>query len=125
MERVLVVDDQMGIRVLLKEILEEEGYITDVAESGAEALSFLKNSHPQIVLLDMSMPLMDGLEVLKEMKGMASEARVIMMTAYGEAEYAAKARELGAYAYVTKPFDIVRLCDMVAMACGRKSAVRQ
>lgn len=118
-EKVLIVDDQAGIRQLLHEVLNDEDYEVKVAENGMKSLEIIKDYQPEIILLDMSMPVMNGLEVLKALQNMTLNVRTIMMTAYGEAEYVDKARELGAYAYITKPFDIIKLCDMIARACGR------
>ncbi len=118
-EKVLVVDDQAGIRQLLHEILQDENYDVRVAENGKKSLEILQEYQPEIILLDMTMPVMGGLEVLRELRKLPVHARTIMLTAYGEAEYVDKAKELGAYAYITKPFDIVKLCNMLAKACGR------
>lgn len=118
-EKVLIVDDQAGIRQLLNEILNDEDYEVKVAENGMKSLEIIPEYQPEIILLDMSMPVMNGLEVLRALQKLPFNVRTIMMTAYGEAEYVAQAKELGAYAYITKPFDIVKLCDMIAKACGR------
>lgn len=111
---VLVVDDQPGIRRLLQEVLADEGYEVIMATNGFEALEKAKEMNPSLILMDMKMPGLDGIGALKELKTLGLAERVIMMTAYGELELVTQAKELGAYAYVTKPFDIVTLCAMVA-----------
>lgn len=111
---VLVVDDQPGIRRLLEEVLLDEGYEVILATNGFEALERAKEVDPSLILMDMKMPGLDGIGALKELKKMGLAERVIMMTAYGELELVTQAKELGAYAYVTKPFDIVTLCEMLA-----------
>lgn len=111
---VLVVDDQPGIRRLLVEVLTDEGYEVSVAANGYEGLETVKMLKPSLILMDMKMPGMDGIATLQELKEIGMASRVIMMTAYGELDLVTKAKELGAYAYITKPFDIITLCEMVA-----------
>lgn len=112
--RVLIVDDQMGIRRLLEEVLKDEGYDVDLATNGLEALDCVQKVIPDLIMMDMKMPGMDGIAALKELKDMGLAERVIMMTAYGELEMVNEAKELGAYAYIIKPFDIIDVCDMAA-----------
>jgi two-component system response regulator (stage 0 sporulation protein F) len=111
---VLVIDDQPGIRRLLMEVLTEEGYVVATAANGYEGVQKAKELSPALILMDMKMPGMDGIETLRELKRLGQSYRVIMMTAYGELELVTQARELGAYAYITKPFDIIALCHMVS-----------
>lgn len=110
---ILIVDDQPGIRRLLMEVLTEEGYTVITASNGYEGLQKAKDFEPALILMDMKMPGMDGIETLRELKRTGKSGNVIMMTAYGELELVNQARELGAYAYITKPFDIIALCEMV------------
>jgi len=111
---ILIVDDQPGIRRLLMEVLTEEGYAVVAAANGYEGLQKAKELEPALILMDMKMPGMDGIETLQELKRIGQAGNVIMMTAYGELELVNQARELGAYAYITKPFDIIALCRMVS-----------
>lgn len=103
---VLVIDDQPGIRRLLAEVLQEDGYDVEVAANGQEALQKVKEITPGLILMDMKMPGMDGLETFRELKKIGKAERVVMMTAYGELELVKEAINLGAYKYITKPFDI-------------------
>ncbi|MGZ9586757.1 response regulator [Paenibacillus marinisediminis] len=105
-KKVLIVDDQNGIRVLLMEVFGSEGYITYQAPNGKVALDIVRNETPDIVLLDMKIPGMDGLEILKQIKLMEPDMNVVMMTAYGELDMIKEATELGALMHFTKPFDI-------------------
>ncbi|MGG1878599.1 response regulator [Paenibacillus cisolokensis] len=105
-QRVLIVDDQNGIRILLMEVFSSEGYETFQAANGKIALEIVKQHSPDLVLLDMKIPGMDGLEILKHIKQMDPEIKVIMMTAYGELDMIKEATELGALMHFTKPFDI-------------------
>ncbi|MCC3378037.1 response regulator [Paenibacillus farraposensis] len=105
-KKVLIVDDQNGIRILLMEVFGSEGYETFQAANGKIALEIVEKEPPDLVLLDMKIPGMDGLEILKHLKAMHPDIKVIMMTAYGELDMIKEATELGALMHFTKPFDI-------------------
>ncbi|MDQ6420251.1 response regulator [Paenibacillus sp. LHD-117] len=105
-KKVLIVDDQNGIRVLLLEVFSSEGYNTFQAANGKLALEIVRRESPDLVLLDMKIPGMDGLEILKHIKTIDSTIKVIMMTAYGELDMIKEATDLGALMHFTKPFDI-------------------
>lgn len=122
---VLVVDDQPGIRRLLMEVLTEEGYVVYTAANGYEGMQKAKDLNPALILMDMKMPGMDGIETLRELKHINQSDKVIMMTAYGELGLVNIAKELGAHAYVTKPFDIIELCTMVGQVIAEKAAASQ
>ncbi|MFK2825634.1 response regulator [Bacillus sp. B190/17] len=104
--KILIVDDQFGIRILLNEVLQKEGYETFQAANGIQALEIVDNHSPDLVLLDMKIPGMDGIEILKRIKEKDSSMRVIIMTAYGELDMIQQARDLGALTHFAKPFDI-------------------
>ncbi|NPV26726.1 MAG: response regulator [Firmicutes bacterium] len=110
---ILVVDDQMGVRRLLFEAFKEDGYEVRLAASGFEAISQVNSAPPQLILMDMKMPGMNGLEALREIKRINPDIAVIMMTAYGELEIVAEAMKLGVKEYITKPFDINELRELV------------
>lgn len=105
-KKVLIVDDQNGIRILLMEVFSSEGYDTFQASNGKLALEIVKREAPDLVLLDMKIPGMDGLEILKHVKTINRDIKVIMMTAYGELDMIKEATDLGALMHFTKPFDI-------------------
>lgn len=105
-EKILIVDDQFGIRILLNEVLQKEGYETFQAANGIQALEIADEHKPDLVLLDMKIPGMDGIEILKRMKQKNSDIRVIIMTAYGELDMIQEAKNLGALTHFAKPFDI-------------------
>nr|WP_309864969.1 response regulator [Desmospora profundinema] len=107
--KLLIVDDQYGIRVLLKEVFTREGLEVFQAANGKVALEIIHVEHPDLILLDMKMPGMDGLELLRHLKKEAVNPKVIMMTAYGELDMVEEATKLGALAHFTKPFDIEEL----------------
>ncbi|WP_227394481.1 response regulator [Jeotgalibacillus aurantiacus] len=104
-EKILIVDDQFGIRILLNEVLYKEGYKTFQAANGPEALALLEEE-PDLVLLDMKIPGMDGIEILRRMKEIREDIRVIIMTAYGELDMIKEAKRMGALTHIAKPFDI-------------------
>jgi two-component system response regulator AtoC len=103
---VLVVDDDAQIRSLLADLLKEAGYAVRQAKTGAEATAAVEKQRPDLVMMDVKLPDMDGLDVLKTMKRERPELEIIVMTAFGGSSSAIKAMEHGAYDYVTKPFEI-------------------
>ncbi|TVX96832.1 response regulator [Cohnella terricola] len=121
-KRLLIVDDQVGIRILLLEVFATEGYDTFQAANGRAALDIVKNHRPDLVLLDMKIPGMDGLEILKQIKEYDRGIKVIMMTAYGELDMIKEATDLGALMHFTKPFDIDEMRLAVNMQMGQGSS---
>ncbi|MEO3946103.1 response regulator [Gorillibacterium sp. CAU 1737] len=105
-KKILIVDDQNGIRVLLVEVFSSEGYQTFQASNGKLALEIVVQESPDLVLLDMKIPGMDGLDILKRIKEIDPAMKVIMMTAYGELDMIKEATDMGALMHFTKPFDI-------------------
>ena len=110
---ILVVDDELVVRDSLKEWLENEGFAVDMAASGSEALDQLSKSDYRLMLLDIKMPGMDGVEVLQKARESFSDLNVIMMTAYATVETAVEAMKIGALDYLVKPFDPETLVPMV------------
>ena len=105
-ERVMIVDDEESIREWLSIALKKEGYETKCAEDGEEALKLFKKDRFDAIITDIRMPKLDGLELLKEIKGLNPSANVIMTTAFGSMESAIEALRGGAADYITKPFKI-------------------
>lgn len=120
-QKILIVDDQFGIRILLNEVLQKEGYDTFQAANGVQALEIVKENSPDLVLLDMKIPGMDGIEILKRMKVIDEDIRVIIMTAYGELDMIQQAMDLGALTHFAKPFDI----DDIRVAVKKYAQVAQ
>ncbi|MBU2506949.1 MAG: sigma-54 dependent transcriptional regulator [Bacteroidetes bacterium] len=104
MGKILIVDDDKDMRQLLSDILKSEGYEVRTAESGKKALKEIEVIRPEIVLLDIRLPDMNGIEVLKEIKKFDESIIVIMLSAYGDIQNAVDAMKLGAFDYFTKPF---------------------
>lgn len=110
---ILVVDDEAGARELFHTILTDEGYTVTLAHNGEEALTAFKRGPFDLVVTDIKMPVMDGLQLLQEIRNTGSRADVIMVTAYGEVESYLKAMSLGAAEYINKPIRIKELKRIV------------
>lgn len=121
-KRLLIVDDQVGIRILLLEVFSSEGYDTFQAANGRAALEIVRMHRPDLVLLDMKIPGMDGLEILKQIKEYDRGIKVIMMTAYGELDMIKEATDLGALMHFTKPFDIDEMRMAVNLQLGQDAS---
>jgi two-component system, response regulator, stage 0 sporulation protein F len=120
-EKILIVDDQYGIRILLNEVFQKEGYKTFQAANGVQAIDIVQKHTPDLVLLDMKIPGMDGIEILKRLKKINQDIRVIIMTAYGELDMIQEAKDLGAITHFAKPFDIDELREAVRANIPLKS----
>ena len=108
--KILVVDDEAPVRDMIKKGLSQMGgYNVEVAKNGLEAIEKIEKDVFDLVLTDLKMPEMDGLELLKTLKGIRPEVMVILMTAYGSIETAVEAMRLGANDYITKPIDLNEL----------------
>ena len=105
-KKILVVDDEKAICEILEEFLSLFGHSVTSANSGADAIEVVHRARPDVVFLDIRMPGMSGLDVLKEIKALDSSVRVIMISAFGDEETESMARELGADGYIQKPVDL-------------------
>ncbi|WP_425805948.1 response regulator [Desulfitobacterium sp. Sab5] len=113
MSKVLVVDDQLGVRRLLYETFREDQHEVEMAGNGKEALQILEDFSPDLILMDMKMPGMNGIDTLRQIRSFNKEVGVIMMTAYGDAQNMEQARDLGVLYYMSKPFDLFEMRDRV------------
>ncbi len=104
--RVLVVDDDPEFVEMLRDFLSAKGYEVSTACDGLEALQKVKEERPHLILLDILMPKLDGLEVLEQLRQIDQEVGVIMITAVNEEETGRKGMELGAFDYIVKPLDL-------------------
>ena len=112
-ERILVVDDEIEVCRTLKDFLVLKGYEVQTAQSGKEALEKVKAFNPHVVLLDIIMPGMGGIDTMKEIKAIAPKTGIIMVTAVAEEKVAQKTLEIGAYDYILKPFDLEYLESVI------------
>jgi two-component system nitrogen regulation response regulator NtrX len=106
---VLIIDDEEGIRESLSGIFEDEGYAAFTASSGEEALKVLKEQSPDLIMLDVWLPGIDGVQTLKEIKSMKPDLPVIMISGHGNIELAVKATKTGAYDFMEKPLSLERV----------------
>lgn len=113
---VMVVDDEPQACQFLEKILREEGYEVLVAQSGRDALALATGARPQIFLLDIVMPDMDGMATLRELRRQGHQGEVVIITAQGTVQTARQAMLLGAFDYITKPFNLELLKSVVREA---------
>jgi two-component system NtrC family response regulator len=125
METILIVDDEKNYLLILSAVLEEEGFEVLTALSGREALDIQKTSDLDLILTDMKMPEMDGIELLENLKAVNPDIPVIVMTAHGTVDKAVEAMQKGAYTYVLKPFDNERLIIYVKKAAAMYQVVKE
>jgi DNA-binding NtrC family response regulator len=117
--KILVVDDEAEIRSLLAAVLQNKGYEVVTAEDGAAALQAVPRERPAVILMDLSMPRMNGMDALPEIKRLDAEVPVIICTAHADLATAVRAMKLGAYDYLTKPFDVELLILTLERAVER------
>ncbi|OAT79963.1 response regulator [Desulfotomaculum copahuensis] len=110
---VLVADDQPGVRYLLDIIIKEAGHRVHMAGNGLEALEMVRRIRPQLVFMDVRMPLMDGLEALGRIKKLSPETEVVMMTAYFSDDTIARSLKKGAVRCLAKPFDVEKIKALI------------
>ncbi len=122
LNKVLVVDDEEEMCNVLRKILEQDGYEVSTATSGSRALATMKQKPADLILLDIKMPGMDGIEMLRKLRDFNQDAVVIILTAYGTLGTAREAMQLGAYDYITKPFDANFVKNMVKEGLEERSS---
>jgi DNA-binding NtrC family response regulator len=112
-KRILVCDDEEGIRESLNLILEKN-YDVSFANNGEEAITHIKGNPTDLVILDIKMPRMDGLETLKQIKKAKPDAKIIIATGYKSVETASEAIKQGASDYIVKPFEVAKVLEAVS-----------
>jgi DNA-binding NtrC family response regulator len=125
MASILVIDDEKSIRSSLKEILEYEKHQVQEAKDGEEGLAKLKSEDFELVLCDVKMPKLDGLEFLQKIKEFTNPPQVVMISAHGTIEVAVEATKRGAYDFIQKPFDLNRLLLTVRNALEKSNLVTE
>ncbi len=123
--RIIVVDDEPGMREFLGMVLSKNGYMVETAADGYEAINRMENNLYDLAVLDIVVPSMNGIDVLRIIKEMSPETSVIMITAYASHETALEAMKLGAYDYIVKPFKISELNKVIAGALEKKKSNRK
>jgi CheY-like chemotaxis protein len=120
-EKILICDDEPGMRLVLTNVLKPEGYNIFQAEDGASALNLIKAERPNLMLLDMRLPDMDGLEILGEAKKLSPQMPVVMLSGFADVESAVGAMKQGAFDYLSKPFRVDDVRKLVLKALGLKA----
>ena len=125
MAKILVIDDEKSIRTTLQEILQYENHEVDMASGGPEGLEMFGHKKYDIVLCDIKMPEMDGLEVLEKLIEKGSDAQIIMISGHGNVENAVQAIKQGAYDFIQKPLDLNRLLITIRNALDKSSLISE
>jgi two-component system chemotaxis response regulator CheY len=118
MAKILIVDDAEFLRVRITKMLSGEGFEVFEAENGLKAVSSYKELRPDMVLMDVTMPEMDGLTALKEIRSFDSQAKVVMLTALGQESVVLEAIKSGARDFVVKPFERDRVMSAIHKLIG-------
>jgi len=125
MSRILIIDDEQSIRNSLKEVLEYEKYEVDLATEGREALEMFEKNQYDVVLCDIKMPKMDGIEVLEEINRQTTDIPIIMISGHGNIDTAVESIKKGAYDFIEKPLDLNRLLITIKNALEKGSLVTE
>lgn len=123
--KILIVDDEIEVLDILEKTFKNYGYNVFKAQSGPEALRTARRSNVKLVLLDIKLPKMDGIELLGRFKKVNPDLIVIMVTAFGTLKTAIEAMKLGAYDYITKPFDLNFIVSVVGQALEEQGAASE
>src|SRR5579863_406344 len=118
---ILIVEDDAAMRTFLREVLEEDGYTVEVAGGGRGGVERVRQGGIDLVVSDVKMPDLDGLDMLREIKAVSPSPHVITITAFGSIDTAIRAVKLGAFDYITKPFEIDRLILSVEKALAERA----
>jgi DNA-binding NtrC family response regulator len=117
---ILLVDDEVVFTTNMSRLLSSRGYQVTAVNNGEEAIRALKEKPFDVMVLDLKMPLMDGITTLQQMKNLGLLTEVLILTGHGSMDTAFKAIEMGAYDYVTKPCEIAELVSKIEAAHARK-----
>lgn len=121
--RVLVVDDEEDFRETVVKRLNARKLVAEGAASGVKALQILEDKDFDVIVLDVKMPDMDGIETLRHIKKLKPEAEVIMLTGHASVEFGIKGMQLGAFDYVMKPAPLNELLDTISQAYNKKQGI--
>jgi DNA-binding NtrC family response regulator len=116
--KILIIDNDDQLRTSFQRLLEQEGYTVRTAASGESGLAIVKDSPPGMVVLDLHLPGMNGLETFKQIHRIEQKLPVVLMTTFGTTETAIEATKMGAFDYVIKPFDIPQMLTSIRQALG-------
>ena len=122
-QKILIVEDDNKVLKLLLRALSSKGYITMKAENGREALRIAVKTRPELVILDLKLPDCNGIQILAELKAIDQDIQVIILTGYGSQEAVRSAMEMGAFDFLTKPFELHELCAIIRESLGYRPLV--
>ncbi|HNV70609.1 MAG TPA: response regulator, partial [Candidatus Ozemobacteraceae bacterium] len=120
--KILVIDDEHSVRWAFEKALQKAGYAVHLAETGARGLAIWETVHPDLTLVDIRMPEMDGLQVLERIRTKDPKARVIVMTAYSDMDTTVTAMKHGAYDFLSKPFNIDQCLELIRKGLEARTA---
>lgn len=123
--RILITDDEESLRFILRETMMREGYVVELATNGEEAVQKVREMEFDLVIMDIKMPKLDGLEALKEMRRVRPHLIVVMITAHGSNQIAIQAVQNGAYDYFSKPFELEEMRIVIRRALEKQQLLRQ
>ena len=123
--RILIVDDELSMRQFLSILLDREGYITEQADSAESALDIIETTFFDLIISDVNMPGLSGLDLLKMIKKISPETAVLLITAFSTSEQAVEAMKLGAYDYIAKPFKVEEIKVLVRNALDKRNLERE
>lgn len=118
--RILIIDDEQILRNLLKEVLKEKGFVVNTAPDGFKGIKSNDFNNPDLIILDLKMPGMDGIETLKNIRKTDKDVLVIILTGYGSAQTIRDAQELDVYEYISKPFKNDVMVNVIKEALSSK-----
>lgn len=124
-EKLLIVDDDLAVRTVIARKMQAEGYHCTLAATAREALEKVAAQHFDLVLLDVKMPGMSGMDVLPDIVAQSPDTAVVMVTAIADVQTAVEAMRLGAYDYMTKPFNLDDLVNKVQRALERRRLIQE
>jgi two-component system, chemotaxis family, chemotaxis protein CheY len=118
-KRILIVDDAAFMRMMIKDILSKNGYeVVGEAENGARAIEKYKDLSPDLVMMDITMPEVDGIQAVKEIKKISAESKIIMCSAMGQQAMVIESIQAGARDFIVKPFQAERVIEAVKKVLG-------
>lgn len=118
--KVLIIDDEPHLRDLIKDVLEPEGYRVFCAANGADGIALNRQQDPDVIILDLRMPGMDGIETLRHIRASDERVRIVILTGYASPDTIRDAADLDASEYLSKPFANDDLVSVIANACKLK-----
>jgi DNA-binding NtrC family response regulator len=125
MYKIVIIDDETGMLHFLEKLFQIKGFSVHTFETGTAGIEFIKNNTLDAVLLDIKLPDIDGLEVLKQIKNINKNIPVVVMTAYGDVDSAVEFMKQGAYDYVTKPFPKEKIIEVIKNCCEKYNLIKE